>query len=858
MKKRLYIGIGSFLFFCLLIILPSLLTLSWPQSHIFSWLTPELSGTLKAKSCSLGWFSGLKCKEIAYFLPVQAEKKQDNSKVIFTANGLQSDKGLLLMLLAPHYLGQWVLDTPTVHVYSPAMDLPQKKEKKHLFSPMAFWGKHGALRLQAKDGSILLHENNKTLTVLNELSLQAESDNGSLQYSLEGQTEKSNVNNFHSKGTITLPPQSDTPFAHFLLNSSLNLDETRINDVPAFISLNNLRIMQGEGSVSGSSQLIRAVDGVLQLDGQLLVKEVPLSGQANAQDQSKLSGGTLQFQLNRLGKQHWQVGSLRFSSDLLQGEANGLIHHEKTDLRLHAEVSLPELTRQFRHSLYLHPDADLLSGSLSCSLLAQGALAELPAQLDCSISEIKGARRGAAFLWSNPLTLSAKGQLFSQGVKIDAIKAQGTLASLQVRRNGDRLNTQAHIRLTALSDEISHLADPPFRLGGTLQLMTDASWPKLSGQNAKTLKFKLDITDFSLQKGQIDLLSPHQFTLQGKGKAVQDSLFSAKIQGQSWYGPFDFQVNGTHKEGEQARGDYAFSGKLLLDHLKNTLQAIAPRLPLQELDGQADLNLQATFLGTEQSISDFRLAFTDLHLLADPFAMDSKMGLIAAGQSTQEDPSPGLRPLHIIPAQISQEKDKSNTWAFDLKKESLQLDPIRLYLDNTFMTGSLHMGLFNDGTRNYASSAHGNIESPLFLSLCRVAGFLPQGVEISGPVGLSFSLEHLANNTPPRAEVAAKLESIKRQDGNQPLFQDSKINLYAELENASTQGNNAWDIPVFSYHSPKLWAKGKGFLWEDKGRGMLALQGQQQQNPQLKPKQKGVELETEAPDSTFQLFCPLQ
>lgn len=848
MTKRVIIVSLIAALFIAVLPLPWLMQVNAARNIVFSWLGRNLAGELSADSCSFGWLSGLRCKNFRY---LGHDKSFD-----LTTDELRSSKGLLLLLLAPGYLGDINLKEPVLTVHTaqaaPAQPAPQKTASRLLS-----WWNRGAFQLRAQRGQMQLQHGADTVPLLSGASFAGTLENGSLRYTLQAHAGDSAEKNLLAEGFLNAPPQQNTN-STLTGTSTIVLKPATVADLPP-LPKDPWFFADMEGIVSGSCRLVRNVDGAVHIQGELTGQDLllPAFGQDEKQLQLKKAG--LLFDLTHQSKDQWQVQQLQFHSDLASLDARGLLHPEKSDLNATAVLYLPQLTEALRNTLAFRPDAQLQSGNIQCSLHANGPLKAMPLHLNCSASDIQAQQADTPVTWKKPFTLLVQAARDTSNLGLAVQQAQLQSAFLHAEAGTDAQNGDGFIHATgnigALASELGKVLLLPLQAQGK---MIFSAARKQSGQTAYSNELNFNITDFTLHKDGEQLLPTHTLSVQANGTQKGDGTRSGQLKATWWPGTIEGSFHDIQGQGVERRGRYTVTGTMLLARLQSLVQNLFPELASLAMAGSMHLDLAAELEGSSHKVQNLHAVLNKPMIKVAAreavYSFQAERTVIAGGEAVHNYPAQqadGIAALQLAknPERLGQQ-EKALSF-FDLHKQSLILQPLLLFSDGLLFKGGLALQQWWQERPGYEFHGHGNMDGTILDTLLRATSRMPAGLKLQGPTQLAVRAGYPGNPLP-ELEFAAQIDSAAFEQNGRQLFHKRALTLYARLEAADSSRLSSWDIPEFSVHNQNFWAQGKGFLWDEGARsGMFALQGKYLETNEML-KQYGIQPEA----NPFQLSVP--
>ncbi len=843
--RKLVFFTGTGLVFVVLLCMPWLMGLGAPRQLAFTWLGKQLGGSLRAESCSFGWFSGLRCQGFSYL--------SLDRQLQLTSAELRLDKGLMPLVLAPGNLGNLRLLEPELTIQAAAA--PERPDTGASSRLIAWWNR-SALQLGAQDGRVFLRQKDGRIPLLSAAKLSGALENGSLRFTLRGRAGSSAEPNLRAEGFINAPPDKGAESAHLLSTSTIVLESGKVTELP---QLFGLPLADMDGNAAGSCRMVRGADGVVQLQGALSLNDLVVPALASGNERLHVGKASLLFDISRQSARHWQVQQLQLHSDLADVEAQGRLADEKGSMRLAAELSLPRASEALRQSLNMHADARLLSGMLRCTLAGEGPLQALPLRLHCESTGLEAIRGADRMHWKKPFILSVQGIARPAGLRLRAARLQA--AFVQMEAGPGKGEGEYFVRATgalgALSQELGKMLHLPLAPRGNLNLTAER---KDLGALAREDTLRCTIDNFSLHSATAALFPAHRLSLRLTGAQTEEGIKSATLHGEWWPGSFEGRLEDVRGQGAERSGRYSLGGTILLARLQPLVQHFLPDRGSLSLAGSLNLELSARLQGFTHQLTSLEAVLNKPLFKAETgkavYSFQASRSVLAAGEALNRfslRPPKGLAPLALaanLKALAAEEKKIS---FLDLQAQRARLAPWLLSSDGLQLQGELTLEQWRQERPRVGLQTHGHMDGAVLTTLLRASSRMPPGLQLQGRTQLAFDFDYPGK---PLAEavLAAQLDQVGFGQNGRQFFQERGLSLYARFEAADSSSLDSWDLPEFSVHNEALWAQGKGFLWrESTASAMLALQGRYRRT--FTAAQTPIE---SVDDSPFQLSVPLR
>lgn len=762
--------------------LPTLLSHPLVLPRVVNMIAADLPGQIAVQSCSLSWRQGIVCEQIRYQPP------GDGLRV--TMPRARSDKGLLTLLLAPHYLGEITLEQPTLTLLSPddkggiseASDRPTPADQHQV---PASWWERGSLRLTVRDGRIQGKQAADTQPRLlaQAVELGGELTQGTLSYQLAfhggdmgGQ--------FRAQGFVNLPT-TDQPWLPSLISqTNLDIRELQLEPLLELAADRLPQVPRGNGTLNATCRLRMAGTNQIELEGDSSLRELALHGGLLGPDHPRFSQVLFRFQGSRHPAEGWRLTKLDLQSEPLHFSAHGFLDQQHVDFTGQGEADLAQLAGQLPHLLALHQQTTIEQGHLNLALNAVGPLADVQLQADCHTDRLRISQSNHAYTWEKPLQVHAEAAL-NKGVQVRSLHVQAPFLRADGSRKSDGFSLQLAAELDPLFGELKKIFALDFHARGTLQ--GDFSSRADNGQTR--VESALTIDELFLSRGDETILPSHDLALRaswlGRPWPLTD-LRELRLQFSGWPGELNLEARDLAPSGEGSAPPPAncrVDGHLLLERLYGLGRLVPGWLPGRTAAGEMRFATTGHWRGTGISIdtlageiNDFRLLDGTTLLLRDkrlrlglehrPLALGNvNLGelIVVAGRDDLPRSEPAFCRLELTP----------------LRMELRHL----LLLGETILVdvGGLWEGpLHGPGESNASLDvlALGKLE--LLTPWCRQQGWLAPKLDMSGQGRFRLSLRRAAPGPGGEVELNVQAKNLLLSQGKSRLLADPLVELSAQ------------------------------------------------------------------------------
>jgi hypothetical protein len=235
--------------------LPLLLSRSSLVVGLAEKIHPRLQGRIQVQSCSFHWLGGISCDGVQYRDP------QLNLEVHLPR--VRSNKGLLTLVLAPHYLGELTVERPKL-VFHPRTGLAQVDSPPAASNPLpqnanqrpVSWWERWRLQLNLQGGRVVAAQSDGTSArvLAREVNLQAGLAQGTVTYALAFRGQEAH-GHFRAQGFVNLPNPGQPFFPSLVSRSTLDIAHLEIEPLLELAAARMPRIPRGKGVLDAACRL---------------------------------------------------------------------------------------------------------------------------------------------------------------------------------------------------------------------------------------------------------------------------------------------------------------------------------------------------------------------------------------------------------------------------------------------------------------------------------------------------------------------------------------------------------------------------------------------------------------------------
>lgn len=809
-------------------LLPTLLSHSLLLPHVVETLATGLPGQVTVQSCSLSWWQGLFCEQVRYQPP--------DGGLRLTMPRARSDKGLLALLLAPHYLGEITLEQPTLILLPPdargktsaaAMPMPAGQPQ----APASWW-ERDSLRLTVRDGRIQAEQGAgaQPRLLAQAVELGGELEQGTLRYHLAFHGGELG-GQFRAQGFVNLPIAEQPWLPSLLSQTSLDIRELQLAPLLELAADRLPRVPRGQGVLNAGCRLRMAGIDQIEVEGDSSLREVALHGGVLGPDHPRFSQLQFRFQGSRHPAEGWRLTRLELQSEPLHFAARGLLDQQRVDFTGQGEADLAQLAGQLPHLLALHQQTTIHQGHLNLALQAAGPLDAVQLQADCQTDRLHLSQAGHAYIWEKPLQVHAEARVDGQGVELRSLQAQAPFFRADGVRNSDGFALRLSADLDPLFGELQKIFVLDVHARGKLQ----GEFTSRADKGQTRVESVLAFDDLLLSRGSEVILPDHDLTLRAAwlGRPwPPTALRELRLQLAGWPGELNLEAQDMAPSAEGSAApprNCRMHGRLLLERLHGLGRLIpgwqaglTPTGALRFATTGHWRGAALSFDTLEGTIDDFRLLDGTTQLVRDKrlrLALEQRplaLGKVSLGElvvvDDQED-LPRSEPAHC----------------------RLELAPLRLEWRHLLLRGETMMvdvGGAWAGNRGGASEsgsflevlARGNLA--LLVPWCRQQGWLGSTVDLAGQGLARLSLRRAAAQ---EGEAALDLQAknVVLSRGRTSLLAEPLVALSAQWR-LQPGAQEVLTLPQCSLRTSRFLVTGSAQLQRRSVPNLLEVQGQMQ------------------------------
>ncbi len=811
--------------------LPILLSHPLVLPQVVNLVTSDLPGQVTVQSCSLTWRQGIVCENIHYQPPGSAFR--------LSLPRARSDKGLLTLLLAPHYLGEIAVEQPSLVLLPPAAS-SKAASVSAVPNPTvsaqtpASWWERWSLRLNLRDGRILSEQSagREPQLLAEAVALIGELSQGTLKYQLALHG-AAMAGRFQAQGFVNLPTADQPLLPSLISTTDVDIQELQLEPLFELISGWLPKVPRGQGLLNASCRLRMAGTKQIEVEGESSLRQIALHGGVLEADQPRFDQLHLRFAGSRHPQQGWRLTSLDLQSAPLRFAARGFLDQQQMDFTAQGEADLALLTGQLPHFFALHQQTTIHQGHLSLAMQAAGPLNELRLQADCRTDRLQLSQSGRAYTWEKPLQVHVEASDEGQGVQLRNLRAEAPF----FQAVGTRKTTDFTLRVDAELDRLCAELQKIFALDlhARGQLRWDLATRAESGSSR--VESALAVDALHLSRGEETLLPKHDLKLRtawtGRPWPLSD-LQGVQVQFSGWPGEVEIEASEMANASNfavQSSPNCRISGRLVLERLHRLQQLLQGRpsrlLPLGELRFAASggwRGSQLAIVSMQGEVSDFSLLDGVIPLLREkqlrlglehrPLALDA----VHLGELIVVDNQQALPPTEPAFCRIDLAEPRLELRHLLMRGEALMVDLGGVFAGKA--TGRSQAG--PTGSR-LDLLALGRLER--LVPWCRQQGWLAPKVDLTGLGRAQLSFGPGGESPEKAAQLHLHARNVVLSQGKNRLLADPQVELTVQWRTESG-GRDILVLPQCSLRTSGFFINGSAQLHRGAVPNLLELQGQ--------------------------------
>lgn len=824
--------IAVFLMAAALFFLPSLLSFQPVLFAALNLASKQFSGNLEAASCSVGWVRGFRCEQLRYHDSV--------SGLHFEAPQGASDKGLLLLMVAPTYLGEITIDQPTLSFLPPQPEhnIPHTENKAAARAEATTgvpdregrgktpWWERLSFRLRVNSGQLVFDHGAKPGRQLaRKVDLTGSLAMGTLHYDLQFLSAQQS-GHLRAKGFINLPLAGQS-----FLDALISRAEVEINDmeIADFLDLaaSRSRAPRGKGVLNATLHLKAAGIEDLEVQGETVWRGLQLTGRVLGQDQPLLDQLRFTFKGSHRPGEGWRLADLELQSEPVQLRADGNFDGKTVSLAVKGNVNLPVMTAQVPHLLGLHEKTTVTEGKADFLLGVTGGSEAFAIEAICRTDRLSLVHDGHPYSWSTPLIVEAAGDYGGAKTGFRTLRAYTPFFEVTGSGGLDDFTLQGGGDLDQMSQELKKIFSLDVHAKGKVEL--SAATSKREGGGV-SLESRISIRDFALTRGKRTLFPAHDFLLTSKATAAASLLGdgfldSLQVDAVSWPGNVSLLAGGLERNREQPQKNCTLKGAVDLERLSTIIHSLRDNASAPVLKGRLQFNGTGEYTGARIAVRSMKGTIEQLvvagagYTIQEPrvvFGMDGT-GRLAGHRFA-------VRELMVADNWQDLSDKEHPVFLIDVDRRRLEMRRLGWTSAKTVLETDLVLEDWQHPEAAFSAALRGETDGALLADVAKAAGWLPSDLTVKGRAGGTLAIDS-APGQGDRTELTLRMEPFELSRSKKKLFADPRATLKIRLLDEG-KGGGETKVPSFFLQTVPLKIEGAGLVAARNRTPFLELQGQ--------------------------------
>jgi hypothetical protein len=806
--------------------LPMLLSLGPIVQYSLTLFNRKIAGTLQIQSCSLGWQQGVSCQGLTYEYPQQG--------LHLSAPEIKGDKGLLVLLAAPRYLGEFTVDQPVITLVPPgkggeeqsvASEQPVASTEAGILG-MSWWERM-TFRLSVGRGSIVVDTGDGFRRQLAAgVNLEGSLATGIINYVLDFRTGMEQEGSLLARGHINLPPSGEA-----LGETLISRSEVAIKgmDIAAFLDVAAARIglPQGTGRLDATCSLRTAGLRNLKVQGEADLRDVRLSGGFLGPDQPELDSLHAIFNGERSAHDGWRLNTFNLQSGLVHMEASGGYDYTNVLLTAKGSFDLPGIAAQVPHLLALHEKTRIKEGTVDFSLDITGGPREVVLRSRCRAERLVAMHNEQILAWETPLSLEADGEYRLGKATISNLHLHTPFFEVVGRGSMDDLSLRASADLDLMSAELSQLFAFDMRSQGKLEF-TGSLEAAEKGQYR--FDSRMDISDFALFKGTIPLLPAHDFSLTGTGRVASwlerdNRAALLYLEAESWPGILVLSLQDMHRTAGLSQASFTIRGTANLARIGTVLHGLGLNIAGPVMEGALSFEGSGAWQGQRLTLYGLAAGVDNLAVTANDGAMYKEPRLDVLLDDRDLAGEERLMVRDLVVAEDWQDFIDVGRGAgaalIDFHQRQFVLRRLAVFGEQVSVRTGMRLADWQDPQRDSAVEIHVDADVAFLADLLKTTDAVSGDHEITGRGRATWTARSDREGVM-QAHLALQADPLSLHRGKKELYKDW-FRLNTNLQ-GSLAAKDDLVISDFVLQTAPLKVSGSGMIkWED--GPLLELQG---------------------------------
>ena len=427
-----------FVIFVGLVFLPAILSSNWLKPRILESVNRHLPGQLQVAEWRFKWFSGIEAKGIIY------DHRKENLFIEVAA--LKGYRGLVQLIADTGNLGGIEVVKPQVLFYlsdKQPSDVSGKTESPQSGGFPAFSG-----ILKITDGSIrTVNPAGSEKTVVKDLDLYL--DISDIKKPIAYKvflTSGDTVGTLSGEGTLTLSANNPLDLKAIQSDAHLKITNWELEEVLAIMASRG-DFPSGKGRLNLDLALQGSAAKALDIKGKLSLNRLELWGGPLGADHPRIKGIATEID-GTISQDVLSLNQMKLQSSLANASVRGKFAGQgQIQLQGSADINLAEVFSQLPGTFKLRQDLKLSQGKLALSANVKSTEEAAVFESSARIDQLKGLSKGKPVAWDQPISVKARGQRSSQGVRIDNLSLRSSFL------NADGPVSYTHLTLPTINGE---------------------------------------------------------------------------------------------------------------------------------------------------------------------------------------------------------------------------------------------------------------------------------------------------------------------------------------------------------------------------------------------------------------------
>lgn len=553
-------------------LLPSLLSLPPVFSALRNQVAHQLPGRLEAASCSLGWMDGLHCTRVRYDDPERGLRVE--------ADRVTGDKGILLLMAAPSYLGEITIERPTLTVLQPQPversrtdDDPVAQATASPNDKGASWWERLSLRLTLHGGRIVLDHGDQPARPLDAvIELTASLAQGAVNHAIHLASTRG-PGFLHAKGFVNLPVTGQPLLETLVSQTEVDVKELEISDLLE-LAASRTAMPRGTGVLDATLRLKAAGFDDCEARGEIALRDLALTGGLLGDDHPRIDRIGFTFAGDHRPGQGWRLSSLDLLAEPARLSASGAFDGGTFSLTAKGRVNLPLLAAQAPRLLRLHQQTTITDGGADFSLDLSGDQQGAVLRADCRTDRLRLVHQGRPYAWDSPLTLLVEAERNGERTVFHALDVRAPFFDLKGSGDLESFTLKGTADLDFMSLELAKIFTFTERAKGRAELSVATGTDREKGGH---LEGRLTIRDFSFARGEHVLMPPHDVHLGGRMETVEAGRFdrppsAVSLDVTAWFGNIALKADDLRREGKGSRPNCTTRGTVDLERMSTLMR----------------------------------------------------------------------------------------------------------------------------------------------------------------------------------------------------------------------------------------------------------------------------------------------